>query len=135
MRVLDGPGESALAVRQHSIYDINLDSYCTRHMTPCFSLEDSVQYEVDIMVGNKEILRSTHKGTMRLGNIAFRDVLFVPGLLQTLISEAQLEKRGCKIVSEHGIRTVSRNGTYLFHATSLRCYLLVQGCWLTKKWV
>ena len=54
---------------------------------------------------------------MRLGNIAFSDVLFVPGLLQQLISEPQLEKRGCKIVSEHGVRTVSRNGTYLFHVT------------------
>ena len=69
------------------------------------------------MVGNKKTLQSTHKGIMRLGNIAFNDVLFVPGLLQTLISEPQLEKRGCKIVSEHGIRTVSRNGDYLFHAT------------------
>ena len=38
MRVLDEPGESALATRQHSICDINLDSNCTRHMTPCFSL-------------------------------------------------------------------------------------------------
>ena len=92
MRVLDGPGESAFAVRQHSMYDINLDSSCTRHMTPCFSLEDAERYEVDIMVGNKEILSSTHKGKMRLSNIAFQDVLFVPGLLQTLISEPQLEK-------------------------------------------
>ena len=99
MRVLDEPGESVLAARQHSVYDINLDSYCTRHMTPCFSLENAEAYEVNIMVGNKETLRSTHKGVMRLGNIAFQDVLFVPGLLQTLISEPQLEKRGCKIVS------------------------------------
>ena len=117
MRVLDEPGESVLAARQHSIYDINLDSYCTRHMTPCFSLENAEAYEVNIVVGNKETLQSTHKGVMRLGNIAFQDVLFVPGLLQTLISEAQLEKRGCKIVSEHGIRTVSKQGVYLFHAT------------------
>ena len=36
MRVLDGPGESALAVRKHSMYDINLDSYCTRHIDPMF---------------------------------------------------------------------------------------------------
>ena len=117
VRVLSEPGEKVLAARQHSVYDINLDSYCTRHMTPCFTLENSEPYEVDLMVGNKETLRSTHKGVMRLGNIAFNDVLFVPGLLQTLISEPQLEKRGCKIVSEHGIRTVSRNGVYLFHAT------------------
>ena len=72
-------------------------------MTPCFSLEDAERYEVDIMVGNKEILRSTYKGFMRLGSIAFNDVLFVPGLLQTLISKPQLEKRGCRILSEHGI--------------------------------
>jgi len=117
MRVLDEPGESVLAARQHSIYDNNLDSYCTRHMPPCFSLENAEAYEVNIMVGNKETLKSTHKGVMRLGNIAFQDVLFVPGLLQTLISEPQLEKRGCKIVSEHGIRTVYKQGVYLFHAT------------------
>ena len=54
---------------------------------------------------------------MLLGNIAFHYVLFVLGLLQTLISEPQLEKLGCKIVSEHGIRIVSRNGVHLFHAT------------------
>ena len=108
VRVLNEPGERVLAARQHSVYDINLDSYCTRHMTACFTLENPEPYEVDIMVGNKETLRSTHKGVMRLGN---------PGLLQTLISEPQLEKRGCKIVSEHGIRTVSRNGVCLFHVT------------------
>ena len=45
---------------------------------------DAESYEVDIMVP-KEILRSTHKRIMRLGNIAFKDVLFIPGLLQTLI--------------------------------------------------
>ena len=44
------------------------------------------------------------------------EVLFVPGLLQTLISEPQLELKGCKIVSERDIRTISRNGKYLFHA-------------------
>ena len=71
---------------------------------------------VNIMVGNKEILQSTHKGSLRLGHIVFQDVLFVPGLLQTLISEPQLELRGCKIVSERGVRTISRNGKYLFHA-------------------
>ena len=54
---------------------------------------------------------------MRLGNVAFTDVLFVPGLLQTLISEPQLEKKGCKIVSEKGVRTVSKNGKYIFHTT------------------
>ena len=72
---------------------------------------------VNIMVGNKEMLKSTHSGTLRLGNIVFNDVLFVPGLLQTLISEPQMELKGCKIVSENGIRTVSRTGQYLFHVT------------------
>ena len=63
------------------------------------------------MVGNKEMLKSTHSGSLRLGN------LFVPGLLQMLISEPQMELKGCKIVSENGIRTVSRNGKYLLLAT------------------
>ena len=61
------PDEAAMAVRQHLVYDINLDSYCTHHMMPCFSLEEPQKYEVDIMVGNREKLRSTHKGIMRLG--------------------------------------------------------------------
>ena len=73
--------------------------------------------EFDIMVGNKEKLCSTHKGIIRLENIAFSDMLFAPGLLQTLISEPQLEKKGCKIVSEHGIHMVSKGGKYMFHGT------------------
>ena len=39
VQVLDSSEELAMAARQHSVYDINLDSYCTCHMTPCFSLE------------------------------------------------------------------------------------------------
>ena len=72
-------------------FDINLDSYCTRHMTPCYELEKPEPCVVDIMVGNKEKLQSTHKGILCLGNIVFTDVLNVPGLLQTLISEPQLQ--------------------------------------------
>ena len=52
--------------------------------------------EVIIMVGNKDTLKSTHKGNLRFNNLVFMDVHFVPGLLQTLISEPQLEKKGCK---------------------------------------
>ena len=68
------------------------------------------------MVGNKDTLKSTHKGNLRFNNLVFTDVLFVPGLLQTLISEPQLEKKGCRIVSEKGVRTISKGGRYLFHA-------------------
>ena len=69
-------------------------------MTPCYELEKQEPCVVDIMVGNKEKPQSTHKGILHLGNIVFTDVLYVPGLLQTLISEPQLELKGCKIVSE-----------------------------------
>ena len=86
IRVLGDVSERAMATGHVSKYDINLDSYCTRHMTPCFLLEQQQPCVVDIMVGNKEKLTSTHKGNMRLGNIVFSDVLFVPGLLQTLLS-------------------------------------------------
>ena len=82
-----------MAAGHVSKYDINLDSYCTIKLS------------------------STHKGNMRLGNIFSSDVLFVPGLLQTLTSEPQLELKGCKIVSEGEVRTISRGGQYLFHAT------------------
>ena len=58
-----------MAAGQVSKYDINLDSYCMRHMTPCFLLGQQQPCVVDIMVGNKEKLTSTHKGNMRLGNI------------------------------------------------------------------
>ena len=81
VRVLDSSDERAVAVRQHSVYGINLDSYCTRQMMLCFSLEQTQPFRVDVMVGNKEILHSTHK-ILKLGNIVFlNDVLFVPGLL------------------------------------------------------
>ena len=48
VRVMDDSTECGVAARQHSMYDINLDSYCTRHMTPCFSLENPEHYVVDI---------------------------------------------------------------------------------------
>ena len=62
--------ECAVAARQHSMYDINLDSYCMRHMLPCFSLENPEQYMwwILIMVGNKEVLKSivyTHFKSLR----------------------------------------------------------------------
>ena len=116
VQVVDS-GDRAMATGALSKFDINLDSYCTRHMTPCFLLEKPVPCVVDIVVGNKERLQSTHKGNMCLGNRVFTDVLFVPGLLQTLISEPQMELKGCKIVSGRGVRTISRNGKYLFRAT------------------
>ena len=81
VNVFDTSEELVMAAWQHSVYDINLDSYCTRHMTPCFSLEQPEKFEVGIMVGNKEKLCSTQKGIMRPENIAFSDVLFVPGVL------------------------------------------------------
>ena len=65
-----------------------------------------------------------------LENIAFSDVLFVPGLLQTLISEPQLEKQGCKLVSENGIRTVSKGGKYMFHATLEHNSYIFRPTWL-----
>ena len=117
VRILEPNEDKALVAAASPNFNINLDSYCTRHMTPCYELHNQEPCVVNIMVGNKELLQSTHKGSLRLGNIIFEDVLFVPGLLQTLISEPQLEIKGCKIVSEHGIRTISRNGKYLFHAT------------------
>ena len=85
---------------------INLDSYATRHMTPYFVLENQEDYNVPIIVGNNETLHSTHRGSLRINKVVFNDVLFVPGLMQTLISEPQLEMKGCRIVSEHGVRTV-----------------------------
>ena len=117
VRVLEPTEDKAMVTAFRSNLDINLDSYCTRHMTPCYELQNQVPCVVSIMVGNKDVLKSTHKGSLRLGKLVFEDVLFVPGLLQTLISEPQLEMKGCRIVSEHGIRTVSRNGKYIFHAT------------------
>ena len=82
--------------------NIKLNSYCTRHLAPCYELHHVKPCVVNIMVGNKEMLQSTHSGSLRLGNIVindrikycfyiiqtyiFEDVLFVPGLLLTLIS-------------------------------------------------
>ena len=50
-------------------------------------MEDKVTFVVEIKVGNKGKLFSTNKKNLRLGNIMFSDELFVPGQLQTLISE------------------------------------------------
>ena len=62
-----------------------------------------------------------------------------------LISEAQLEKKGCKIVSKKGIHTVSKGGKSLFYATMehnfyVYCPMLLptssidQGSYTTRKW-
>ena len=53
-------GDKAMAAGSISKFDINLDSYCTRHMTPCFLLEQPKPCVVDIVVDNKEKLQSTH---------------------------------------------------------------------------
>ena len=76
VRVVDD-GDRAI-----SKFDINLDSDCTRQMTPCFLSEQPTPCVVGIVVGNKEKLQYMHKGNMymRLGNLVFIDVLFVPGL-------------------------------------------------------
>ena len=118
MRVLNELGESVLAARQHSIYDINLDSYCTRHMTPCFSLENAESYEVNIIVGNKETLRSTHRGVMRQATLLLMMYFLCLACCRHLSENHNWKNVAArKYISEHGIRTVSRNGVYLFHAT------------------
>ena len=64
--------EQAGAVRQHSVYDINLDSYYTRHLTSYFSIELAQPFQIDVMVGNKEVLQSTHTyGLLRLVEYCF----------------------------------------------------------------
>ena len=130
VKVLGAKENATMVANFASSLSINLDSYCTRHMTPCYELQNPKPCVVNIMVGNKEMLKSTHSGTLRLGNIVFNDVLFVPGL--TLISDPRMELnyKGCKIVSENGIRTVSRNGQYLFHAMLARKELF---CLLPKQ--
>ena len=79
-------------------------------MMPCYALENAEPWEVTTMVGNKDTLKSTHKGNLIFNNLVFTDVLFVTGLLQTLISklQVQLEKQGCKIVSKNGYETSQR---------------------------
>ena len=54
----------------------------------------------------------------------------MPGLLQTLISEPQLEKKGCRIVSEDGIRMVLRGDKYMFHATLEHNLYIFRPNWL-----
>ena len=55
------PGkERALATIQHSVTNINLDSYCTRHMMPCYALENAEPCKRTIIVGNKDILLKIH---------------------------------------------------------------------------
>ena len=59
MQVVDS-GDRAMATGAISKFDINLDSYCTWHMTACFLLEKPVPCVVDVVVGNKERLQSTY---------------------------------------------------------------------------
>ena len=60
VRVVDDSGDTGMTAGSISKFARNLDSYCTRHMTPCFLLEQPKPCVVDIVVGNKERLQPTH---------------------------------------------------------------------------
>ena len=72
VKVLGAKENASMVANFASSLNINLDSYCTRHMTPCYELQNPKPCDVNIMVGNKEVLKSTHSGTLRLGNIVKR---------------------------------------------------------------
>ena len=78
-----GASEAANVIKSFDPAQINMDGGATKHMTPCYDLENKVVYKVAVVVGNKQRLFSTHKGNLRLGNILFTDVLLVPSLMHT----------------------------------------------------
>ena len=65
LRVLSAHENTAMVANFATSLSINLDSYCTRHMTPCYELRNPKPCVVNIMVGNKEMLKSTHSGSLQ----------------------------------------------------------------------
>ena len=64
VKVLGAKENATMVANFACSLSMNLDSYCTRHMTPCYELQNPKPCVVNIMVGNKEMLKSTHSGML-----------------------------------------------------------------------
>jgi len=88
-----------------------LDSGCTTHMTfdkKAFQKLVPLDEEIDILVGNNEVIKATGRGDVPLdtphGRILLTEVLYVPSLSSNLISYTRLMKKECTLTSSpHGV--------------------------------
>jgi hypothetical protein len=115
-------------------YDFVMDSGATEHMVGTgVLLCDTTSYRTPVKLGNKQTLMTSEKGTLKFGNFNLTGVLKIEGLSRNLISEGQLDSKGCKI--EHGRKTIYgpdgkvcfvatlRNGLYVFEPDGIESFL------------
>ena len=98
---------------------VSIDSNCSKHMTGFYRLSDPIPCNVIVDGAIEDGHPGMGKvcGTMQLGDISFRDTIFVPGLRETIISLGQLDKEDCTTQTSRGkMKVFGTSGELLFSA-------------------
>jgi hypothetical protein len=91
-----------------------IDGGCTHHMVD-LPLLNEVQCNTPVQFGKRQaIATAVAVGDLKIGSITLTNVLRVPGIRYNLISEGQLDDKGCVITTANGNKIISRNGQTLF---------------------
>ena len=98
---------------------MSIDSNCSKHMTGFYRLLDPIPCNVLVDGAIEDGHPGVGKvcGTMQLGDISFRNTIFVPGIRETIISLGQLDKEGCTTqISRGKMKVFGTSGELLFLA-------------------
>ena len=118
------------------MYTFVVDSGATEHMVGTgVVLHDAEQYRTPVRFGNQQTLMTSEVGTLKFGEFNLTNVLKIEGLSRNLISEGQLDSKGCKIETGRGRKTVYspdgkvcfvaylRDGLYIYKPTEIESFL------------
>jgi hypothetical protein len=98
-------------------------------------LHDAARIKQPVRFGNKSTLDATEIGRLKFNRFELSNVLKIEGLARNLISEGQLDAKGCVITTKGGTKTVygpdgkvcftaiKMNGLYVFEPTKLEVFL------------
>jgi hypothetical protein len=98
-------------------------------------LHDTKPMSVPVRFGNKSTLNATEVGTLKFEHFSLSNVSRIDGLARNLISEGQLDTKGCKIETKDGRKTiygpsgkicfeaVKMGGLYVFEPLRLAAFL------------
>ena len=113
-----------------------VDSGATEHMVGSdVELHDTVSIFAPVRFGNKSTLNTTVMGTLKFEKFKLTNVLKIEGLARNLISEGQLDAKGCVIDTQDGRKTihgpdggvcftaVKMQGLYVYEPTRLEAFL------------
>ncbi|TPX32762.1 hypothetical protein SeLEV6574_g08441 [Synchytrium endobioticum] len=103
------PANSAISTREGSRLgsEVLIDSGCAWHMSDQKSLMVDLRPDSAEISGIKDVCtRATHRGTLKCmldgKELVIPNVLYVPGLKRTLLSEAQLHQQGFQVYNRDG---------------------------------